>query len=174
MGELEGLKNMDQNLKHIASQVGAPPAEMEDSQEGRFLTFRLGREEYGIAICHVVEIVGMQDITAVPAQPSFMKGVINLRGKIIPLMDGRIRFGLAEEAYDERTCVIVVDVADQVTGLIVDRVNEVLEISAAQVEPQPAASGGGSGAYVSGLGKVGDSVKVLLNVDRLFNSQSVI
>lgn len=143
-------------------------SEAEDSQEGRYLTFRLGREDYGIAIRHVVEIVGLQKITAVPDMPPFIKGVINLRGKIIPLMDGRARFGLAEEAYDERTCVIVTDVAGQTTGVIVDRVSEVLDIPATQVE-QPAAGQGDAGSYVCGLGKVGDSVKVLLDVDRLFN-----
>lgn len=157
-----------ENQSNLAVEDNAALEEMEDSQEGRYLTFRLGREDYGIPICHVVEIVGLQKITAVPDQPPFMKGVINLRGMIIPLMDGRIRFGLAEEAYDDRTCVIVTDVEGQITGLIVDRVNEVLEIPAGQVEP-PAASSGGGGSYVCGLGKVGDSVKVLLDVDPLFN-----
>lgn len=160
---------MEQNLKHFESEDDAQIAETEDSQEGRYLTFRLGREDFGIAISHVVEIVGLQKITAVPDQPSFMKGVINLRGKIIPLMDGRIRFGLAQEAYDDRTCVIVTDVAGQITGLIVDRVNEVLEIPAEQVEPPAAANGGGADSFVCGLGKVGDSVKVLLDVRPLFN-----
>lgn len=160
---------MEQSRNHLEDEETASTAEMEDSQKGRYLTFRLGREDYGIAICHVVEIVGLQKITTVPDQPYFMKGVINLRGKIIPLMDGRIRFGLPEEAYDDRTCVIVIDVAGQITGLIVDRVNEVLEIPAEQVEAPAASRGGGAGSYVCGLGKVGDSVKVLLDVDPLFN-----
>jgi purine-binding chemotaxis protein CheW len=160
---------MGQSISNLEAEDNVATAETEDSQEGRYLTFRLGPEEYGIAICHIVEIVGLQKITTIPDQPSFMKGVINLRGKIIPVMDGRIRFGLAQEAYDERTCVIVTDVAGQVTGLIVDRVNEVLEIPAAQVEPPAAANRGGSESYVSGLGKVGDCVKVLLDVDHLFN-----
>ena len=160
---------MEQSRNHLEDEETASMAETEDSQEGRYLTFRLGREDYGIAICHVVEIVGLQKITAVPDQLPFMKGVFNLRGKIIPLMDGRIRFGLPEEAYDDRTCVIVTDVAGQITGLIVDRVNEVLEIPAEQVEPPATSSGGGAGSYVCGLGKVGDSVKVLLDVDPLFN-----
>lgn len=160
---------MGQSISNLEAEDSLAKVDTGDSQEGRYLTFRLGREEYGIAICHVVEIVGLQKITTVPDQPAFMKGVINLRGKIIPLMDGRIRFGLAPEAYDERTCVIVTDVAGQITGLIVDRVNEVMEIPAAQVEPAAAANGGGSESYLSGLGKVGDSVKVLLDVDHLFN-----
>ena len=163
-------------MEHNASSAKSGEVQLldepEDSQEGRFLTFRLGREDYGIAIRHVVEIVGLQKITAVPDLPSYMKGVINLRGKIIPVMDGRARFGLTKEDYDDRTCVIVTDVADQVTGLIVDRVNEVLEIPAAQVEPPAAASGGSAGNYVCGLGKVDDSVKVLLDVERLFNLQT--
>ncbi|APG27770.1 chemotaxis protein CheW [Syntrophotalea acetylenivorans] len=158
-----------ENRSNLAVEDSAALDGMEDSQEGRYLTFRLGSEDYGIAICHVVEIVGLQKITAVPNQPPFMKGVINLRGKIIPLMDGRIRFGLGEEAYDDRTCVIVTDVEGRITGLIVDRVNEVLEIPAEQVEPPAAANGGGPESYVCGLGKVGDSVKVLLDVKPLFN-----
>lgn len=159
---------MEQSLSTLELE-GNVSGEMEDSQEGRYLTFRLGREEYGIAICHVVEIVGLQKITAVPDMPSYIKGVINLRGKIIPVMDGRTRFGLEEEPYDDRTCVIVTDVADQVTGVIVDRVNEVLEIPAEQVEPPVTANGGGPESYVSGLGKVGNSVKVLLDVAHLFD-----
>lgn len=160
---------MELNTNRAEGEEASFMVESEDSQEGRYLTFRLGREDYGIAIRHVVEIVGLQKITAVPDLPSYMKGVINLRGKIIPVMDGRNRFGLAEEAYDDRTCVIVTDVAEQITGLIVDRVNEVLEIPAAQVEPPANSSGGGAGSYVCGLGKVGESVKVLLDVERLFN-----
>ena len=162
-------------MEHNANRAKSEEVQLldgsEDSQEGRFLTFRLGREDYGTAIRHVVEIVGLQKITAVPDLPSYMKGVINLRGKIIPVMDGRARFGLTKEDYDDRTCVIVTDVAGQTTGLIVDRVNEVLEIPAAQVEPPAAAGGGAAGNYVCGLGKGGDSVKVLLDVERLFNLQ---
>lgn len=166
-------ESQEDKVKHNANRAKSEEIqyldEPEDSQDGRYLTFRLGQEDYGIAISHVVEIVGLQKITAVPDLPSYMKGVINLRGKIIPVMDGRTRFGLAKEAYDDRTCVIVTEVAEQITGLIVDRVNEVLEIPAAQVEPSATASGRAAGNSVSGLGKVGDSVKVLLDVERLFH-----
>lgn len=150
--------------KNLVQQI-----QLEDSQEGRYLTFRLGKEDYGIAIRSVVEIVGLQQITLVPDLPPFMKGVVNLRGKIIPVMDGRLRFGLESANYDERTCVIVTNVEDRITGLIVDRVNEVLNIPDEQVEPPTASSSGVAESYVYGLGKVGDSVKVLLNVSRVLN-----
>ena len=140
---------------------------MEDTQKDKFLTFRLAREDYGIAIRHVTEIVGIQTITEVPDMPRFIKGVINLRGKVIPVMDVRDRFGLPAREYDERTCVVVVDVADKAMGLVVDHVNEVLDIPAEQVEAPPLGNGGGGRRYVQGIGKVGDKVKILLDVECL-------
>ena len=113
---------------------------------GKYLTFALAEEEYGVGIAAVTEIVGMQRIMSVPDVPHYIKGVINLRGKVIPLMDVRLRFGMPERAYDERTVVIVMDVGDAPIGLIVDGVSEVLEIlprrwtgtrSSAVVRPSP-------------------------------------
>ncbi len=139
----------------------------EDTQRDKFLTFFLANEEYGIAIRHVIEIIGIQKITAVPDMPAFIKGVINLRGKLIPVMDVRERFRLPGQAYDERTCIIVVNVDDQSTGLIVDRVSEVADIPADRVEPAPGSHKGKADGYIMGLGKVGDRVKILLDVQRL-------
>jgi purine-binding chemotaxis protein CheW len=141
--------------------------EVEDTQKDKFLTFRVADEDYGIAIRHVTEIIGIQKITVVPDMPSFIKGVINLRGKVIPVMDVRSRFRLSGREYDERTCIVVVNVDDRATGLVVDRVNEVADIPEEQVETPPAGAQGGSGNFILGLGKIGDSVKILLDVNRL-------
>ena len=142
-------------------------AEIEDTQKDKFLTFRIAEEDYGIDIRHVTEIIGIQKITEVPDMPNFIKGVINLRGKVIPVMDVRARFKLSSREYDERTCIVVVNINDRATGLVVDRVNEVADIPAAQVEPAPSGGQKASGNYILGLGKIGDSVKILLDVSRL-------
>jgi len=143
------------------------PEEMEDTQKDKYLTFRLASEDYGIAIRCVTEIIGIQKITRVPDMPAFIKGVINLRGKIIPVMDVRARFGLSARDYDERTCVVVVDVADRAMGLVVDHVNEVMDIPEGQVEPPPSANGKGGGKFLKGIGKVDGQVKILLDVEDL-------
>lgn len=139
---------------------------LEDTQKDLFLTFRLGKEDFGMEIFHVTEIVGIQTITDVPDMPDYVKGVINLRGNVIPVMDVRLRFGLPERDYDERTCLIVVKVDEQATALVVDRVNEVSEIPAEQIEPPPQA-GELTSQYIKGMGKVDSSVKILLNMEQL-------
>ncbi|MEZ4600003.1 MAG: chemotaxis protein CheW [Syntrophotaleaceae bacterium] len=140
----------------------------EDTQKDKFLTFRLASEDYGISIRQVTEIIGIQTITEIPDMPAFIKGVINLRGKVVPVMDVRSRFGLPQREYDQRTCVVVVDVAGKAMGLIVDHVNEVLDIPAQQVEPPPAGHGEGGRRFVRGMGKIGEKVKILLDVEALF------
>lgn len=141
--------------------------EMEDTQEDKYLTFVLNREEYGIEIKHVIEIIGIQNITSVPDMPHYIKGVINLRGKVIPVMDVRIRFNINEQAYNERTCIIVITVNEQLVGLIVDEVSEVLDIPKTSVEPSPRVNRGEGSKFVQGMGKVGDAVKILLSADKL-------
>lgn len=141
--------------------------EDEDTQVDKFLTFILGQEEYGIEIKYVTEIIGIQNIAGVPDMPHYIKGVINLRGKVIPVMDVRLRFGLQEREYDDRTCVIVINIDEQSVGLIVDRVSEVLDIPETQVEPPPRVKNGGSSRFIQGMGKVGDRVKILLNAHQL-------
>jgi purine-binding chemotaxis protein CheW len=135
----------------------------EDTQEDKFLTFFVNKEEFGIEIRHVTEIIGIQTITEVPDMPHYIKGVINLRGKVIPVMDVRLRFGVEERVYDDRTCIIVINIDEQPVGLIVDRVSEVLDIPKSEVEPPPNVKRGESSRFIKGMGKVEDRVKILLN-----------
>ncbi|MCF6267824.1 MAG: chemotaxis protein CheW [Desulfuromusa sp.] len=139
--------------------------QVEDSQRDLYLTLHLHGEDYGIAISYVTEIIGIQKITNIPDMPDFIKGVVNLRGRVIPVMDVRLCFGLPERDYDERTCIIVVEVDEQTTGLVVDRVDEVVEISAKQIESVPQQKAENN--YIKGLGKVGADIKILLDVESL-------
>ncbi|MDD3314350.1 MAG: chemotaxis protein CheW [Syntrophaceticus sp.] len=144
----------------------------EDTQKDKFLTFFVDEEEYGIEIRYVTEIIRMQKITQVPDVSDFIKGVINLRGKVIPVMDVRLRFGLEERPYDNRTCIIVINVEEQAVGLIVDHVSEVLDIPATEIDPPPKMYRGVKGRFILGLGKVEDGVKILLNAERfLFDEE---
>ena len=145
----------------------------EDTQEGKFLTFVLGNEEYGIEIRNVTEIIGIQRITDLPDVPHYVKGVINLRGKVIPVIDVRLRFVLPERQYDERTCIVVVNIKDTSVGLIVDSVSEVLDIPEEDIEPPPKVNQGASSRYIQNLGKVGEDVKILLDVHKLFFDDEV-
>lgn len=142
-------------------------ASSDDTLHGKFLVFKVGNEDFGIEIRHVTEIVGIQKINEIPDLPAYMKGVINLRGRVIPVMDIRTRFGMPERDYDERTCIIVVQVEEETSGLIIDQVKEVTEIPDNQIELPPARAAQ-AGQYVKGIGKVGDEVKILLDVQRLF------
>ncbi len=141
--------------------------EDEDTQEDKFLTFVLNKEEYGIEIRHVTEIIGIQNITEVPDMPPYIKGVINLRGKVIPVMDVRLRFSMEERPYDDRTCIVVINIDGQSVGLIVDRVSEVLDIPGSDVEPPPKVKRGESSRFIEGMGKIDDQVKILLNAHQL-------
>ena len=145
----------------------------EDTLEGKYLTFRLADEEYGIAIRYVTEIIGVQRITEVPDLPEFMRGVINLRGKVIPLMDMRSRFQLPAREFDERTCFVVVEIESYTVGLVVDEVNEVVGIDADQIEPPPRRARQGAG-YICGLGKIGEEVKILLDLKALAFTEDLV
>ena len=143
------------------------------SEEARkYLTFKLAAEEYGVEILKVREIIGVQDITSVPQMPVFMKGVINLRGKVIPVMDLRLKFGLEEAEHTEQTCIIVVDVGREI-GIIVDTVSEVLDIDGEHIEPPPEMGGAVDTSFILGMGKVGDAVKILLHIDRVLTSEEL-
>lgn len=144
----------------------------EDTQKGKFLTFTLGGESYGIEIKHVTEIIGIQPITSVPELPEYVMGIINLRGKIIPVMDVRLRFRKPFREYNDRTCVIVIDVGDVSIGLIVDSVSEVITIPDADIVAPPD-MGNGANKYVSGIGKVAGDVKLLLDCERLLTGIDV-
>jgi purine-binding chemotaxis protein CheW len=144
----------------------------EDTQKGRFLTFVLGKETYGIEIKYVTEIIGIQAITEIPELPEYVKGIINLRGKIIPVMDVRLRFRKDPKEYNDRTCVIVIDINDLSIGLIVDSVSEVLSIPEdAIVEPPKNAAF--SNRYIKNIGKVGNDVKLLLDCEKLLTENEL-
>ncbi len=122
---------------------------------------------------YVTEIIGIQSITEVPELPVYIKGIINLRGKIIPVMDVRLRFGKPEHEYDERTCVIVIDIKDVSIGLIVDRVSEVLNIAESEIVPPPQLDKDYRHKYIKGIGKVDKDVKLLLNCEKLLNDEDI-
>lgn len=147
--------------------------EDEDTMKDKYLTFHLAGEDYGIDIAYVTEIIGIQKITEVPDMPDYVKGVINLRGKVIPVMDVRLRFHLPERDYDERTCIIVVDIDSTAVGLVVDQVNEVADIPEKDVEPPPRSSKGASSRYLKGMGKVENEVRILLSVDKLLQDEEL-
>jgi purine-binding chemotaxis protein CheW len=148
------------------------PYEMEeDTQKGKYLTFALGSEHYGIEIKHVTEIIGIQSITSVPELPDYIRGIINLRGKIIPVMDIRLRFKKPFLEYNDRTCIIVVEMRNISIGLIVDGVAEVMAISDEDIVPPPDAGRSFSNRYIQGIGKVGQEVKLLLDCDKLITDE---
>jgi purine-binding chemotaxis protein CheW len=142
--------------------------ENEDTQKDKFLTFLLGREFYGIAISYVTEIIGIQPITEIPELPEFIRGIINLRGKIIPVMDVRLRFKKLFREYNDRTCIVVIDIDDISVGLIVDSVSEVITIPDEDIVPPPNINNTGN-RFVRGIGKVSNEVKLLLDCEKLLN-----
>lgn len=145
----------------------------EDTQKGKYLTFILGKECYGIAIRHVTEIIGLQPITEVPETPPYIKGIINLRGKIIPVMDVRLRFRKEAREYNDRTCIIVVNIQETAVGLIIDAVSEVLVIPDQDIAPPPELNKEAHQRYIQGIGKVGSDVKLLLDCEKLLNVDEV-
>ncbi len=156
---------MEDSKNQMVDRFGSE--EDEDTLVGKFLTFPLGKEEYGLEIRHVTEIVGIQKITEVPDMPPYVKGVINLRGKVIPVMDVRVRFSFEEKSYDDQTCIIVVNIGDSPVGLIVDTVSEVISISDNNIDPAPSVKKGDSSRFIKGLGKVGEIVIILLDIGQL-------
>lgn len=158
------------------SQAAATPTESTDNAlraaAGKYLTFRLGKESYGLAVLKVREIIRMQNITVVPQMPEYVKGVINLRGKVIPVIDLRQKFGLDSHETTELTCIVVVQIRistgeDRHMGLIVDAVEEVLNISKAEIEETPDFGSKLSVDYIYGMAKVKGAVKTLLDIDKV-------
>jgi purine-binding chemotaxis protein CheW len=153
------------------------PALTSDNRAGKYLTFIVDQEEFGVAVLKVREIMGIQEVTAVPQTPAWMKGVINLRGKIIPVVDLRLKFGLAAAAYTERTCIVVVQIhsgADLLsTGIVVDEVSEVLTMSPGDIEDTPDFGSGVDTAYILGMAKIKGKVKILLDIDKVLNSYEI-
>lgn len=146
------------------------------NREGKYLTFSLGAEEYGIGILKIKEIIGMMPITAVPRTPPFVKGVINLRGKVIPVIDLRVKFGMEDNGYTDKTCIIVVEIKEQnsiLMGIVVDAVSEVLNIKAAEIEETPNFGTNLDLDYISGIAKINGGVKILLDIDKVLNQEGI-
>ena len=144
---------------------------------GKYLTFSLKEEEYGIGILKVKEIIGMMPVTSVPRTPNFIKGVINLRGKVIPVVDLRLKFSMESISYTDRTCIIVVeidsDTATVLIGIVVDAVSEVLNIQKKNIEETPSFGTQMNTAYILGMAKMEGGVKILLDIDKVLSQQEV-
>ncbi|MEZ4239842.1 MAG: chemotaxis protein CheW [Myxococcota bacterium] len=143
----------------------------EEASVPMYLTFALGDETYGIPLTRVLEIIGMQSITPIPDSPAYVRGVINLRGKVIPVDDARARYGVEQRAYESRTVIIVVQTANWSVGVVVDRVSDVVAIPPDSVEPPPPVTSRHGQHFLQGLGKVGDGVRLLLDVDRFLSDE---
>jgi purine-binding chemotaxis protein CheW len=146
-------------------------------REGKYLTFTLTNEEYGIGILKVKEIIGMMPITTVPQTPEFVKGVINLRGKVIPVVYLRLKFGMEEMDYTERTCIIVVEIEGQVgtvlMGIVVDSVSEVLNIKGDDIEDTPTFGARVNTEYILGMAKMEGGMKILLDIDQVLSGEEI-
>ncbi|MFO7568462.1 MAG: chemotaxis protein CheW [Smithellaceae bacterium] len=146
-------------------------------REGKYLTFSLAGEEYGIGILKVKEIIGLMPITPVPKTPQHIKGVINLRGKVIPVLDLRVKFGMSNVQATERTCIIVVEIVSESSklamGVVVDSVSEVLNIRSVEIEDTPNFGSRIDTAYILGMAKTGTGVKILLDIDRVLRDDSL-
>ncbi|HBA84759.1 MAG TPA: chemotaxis protein CheW [Verrucomicrobia bacterium] len=144
---------------------------------GKYLTFKLAVEEFGLEILKVQEIIKMMDITRVPRTPEFVRGVINLRGKVIPVIDLRLKFGMDSLANTEKTCIIVVQVARRETtltmGIIVDEVSEVLDITHEEIEPAPSFGSDLDTQFILGMAKTKGSVKILLDINKVLASEEI-
>jgi purine-binding chemotaxis protein CheW len=146
-------------------------------KEGKYLTFALGPEEYGLEILKVREIIGYMEITAVPQTPHHVKGVINLRGQVIPVIDLRSKFGMETAEITEESCIIVVEIsqADRKfnTGIVVDHVQEVLDIKGQDIEDSPQFGSSVDTSFIMGMGKIGDTVKILLDIDKVLAGEDL-
>jgi purine-binding chemotaxis protein CheW len=161
----------------VIAQVDNGNAASAEERAGKYLVFQLGREEFGIRVLKVREIMGILDITAVPQTAAHVKGVINLRGKVIPVVDLRLKFGLPEAEYTQRTCVIVVQVqagaGPTLMGIVVDGVAEVLNLVASDIEDTPDFGEGIETPYLYGMAKVKGKVKILLDIDQVLSGQEL-
>ncbi len=146
-------------------------------REGKYLTFSMAGEEYGIGILKIKEIIGMMAITSIPQTPEFVKGVINLRGKVIPVIDLRLRFGMEAIDYTERTCIIVVEIASETgtvqIGIVVDSVSEVMTIKGDEVEDTPTFGTSLNTEYILGMAKMEGGVKILLDIDKVLSAEEI-
>ncbi len=163
----------EENLEELEALEAASD---EDAQKGKYMTFQIGEECYGIAISYVNEIINnIPAIAAVPEVDDYIKGLINIRGKIVPVVDVKVRFGQEPFEYTDRTCVIVIDVKSTMVGLIVEKVAEVITVDEKEIIPPPSLNqtSNGKEKYVFGLVRVGEDVKLLLNPERLIGDEAL-
>jgi purine-binding chemotaxis protein CheW len=162
----EGLRAMDAMVRSMTD------------RDGKYLTFTLAGEEYGIGILKVKEIIGMMAITMVPQTPTYVKGVINLRGKVIPVVDLRLKFGMEAMDYTERTCIIVVEIGREnghvLIGIVVDSVSEVLNIKGGDIEETPNFGSQLNTDYLLGMAKAGGGIKILLDIDKVLSEEALV
>jgi len=148
------------------------------TKAGKHLTFKLAEEEYGLEILKVQEIIGMMSVTRVPKMPEFIRGVVNLRGKVIPVLDLRLKFSMESREDTERTCIIVVQLTssgqDMTMGIIVDEVSEVLDIAADQIEPPPSFGAAIDTDCLLGIGKIEKKVVLMLDIEKVIAGQEVV
>ena len=156
------------NLTHLAGMSGGG-----DSELLQLVTFSVANEEFGVDILKVQEIIRMMEVTKVPNAPTFVDGVINLRGKVIPVVDLRKRFGLEVQEHDKNTRIVVMEICGTVTGFVVDSVSEVLRIPANTVEPPPPVVAGIESEYISGVGKLEDRLLIMLDLDKLLSTDEM-
>lgn len=159
------------NTKNLESDYHIEKGEIKE-MEGKFLTFRTEQQLFGVPIKDVVQIVGIQEITQIPDFPKYAKGIINLRGEIIPVIDVRLRLNKNETKYDERTCIIVTRIDGNSVGFIVDQVDEVTYISDDLIAPPPVMAGS-SGTYLTGVGKLKDKVVLLMDTNKLLGNEDL-
>ena len=163
-------------MAEVDEKIGQAVKAISD-KEGKYLTFTLAEEDYGIGILKIKEIIGMLPITSVPQTPEFVKGVINLRGKVIPVMDLRLRFGMPSIDYSDRTCIIVVEIGGQdgtiLVGIVVDAVSEVLNIKGDDIEKTPTFGTELNTEYILGMAKMEGGVKILLDIDQVLSSDGL-
>lgn len=161
----EDRQVMDQAIKVMAE------------KGGKYLSFSLAEEEYGIGILEIKEIIGMMNITVIPKTPEYVKGVINLRGKVIPVIDLRLKFGMESIEYADRTCIIVVEIDGQtgtmLIGIVVDSVSEVLNVRAENIEPPPSFGASLDTNYILGMAKMDSGVKILLNINKVLGADEI-
>ncbi len=173
--QIADLQESPDALNAVSANAGSKTAG--GQRDGKYLTFILADEDYGIGILKVKEIIGMMPITTVPQTPEFVKGVINLRGKVIPVVDLRLRFGMDVTDYTERTCIIVVEIAGHSRtvqiGIVVDSVSEVLNIKGEEIEDTPSFGSKLDTDFILGMAKMEGGVKILLNIDRALNAEEI-
>jgi purine-binding chemotaxis protein CheW len=167
---------MDETSKWNGQEGADTALSEDDAQKGKYMTFKSGNEYFGLGIQYVEQIIQFQSITAIPETEDYIKGLINLRGKVIPVVDVRLRFKQEPFEYNDRTCIIVINVKTMTVGLIVEQIAEVVEIREENILPPPSIGRGDrahQNKYVYGIGKVGDTVKLLLDPDKLLNDEDL-